>query len=134
MYEVAKTIHFCYGHRLLKHKGKCARLHGHNAVAEIVCRTAELDSNRMVVDFERITGAIRDWIMKNLDHRMILSVRDPLAPVLKKQKEPFFPMSDDPTAEAIAELLFNQAKRSGLPVVRVVVWETPTSYASYSSK
>jgi len=134
VYEIAKQIHFCYGHRLLRHKGKCARLHGHNGIAEIVCRRAALDANRMVVDFDRISESIKVWIMEHLDHRMILSAKDPLAPVLKKEKEPFYSLPDDPTAEAIAELLFGQAKRLGLPVVRVVVWETPTSSASYSSK
>ncbi|MES9926921.1 MAG: 6-carboxytetrahydropterin synthase, partial [Candidatus Thiodiazotropha sp. 6PDIVS] len=35
MYTVTKEIHFCYGHRLLNHKGKCRHLHGHNATAVI---------------------------------------------------------------------------------------------------
>ncbi len=134
MYKISKQIHFCYGDRLLRHKGKCARLHGHNGVAEIVCRSAELDKNRMVVDFDRVSETINAWIMNNLDHRMILSAKDPVAPLLKKQKEPFFEMSDDPTAEAMAELIFGHARRLGLPVVRVTMWETPSSSASYSPK
>ena len=38
MYEVTQEIPFCYGHRLLLHAGKCARLHGHNGVARLTLR------------------------------------------------------------------------------------------------
>jgi hypothetical protein len=34
--------------------------------------------------------------------------------------------------EHIAQLIFQQAAQQGLPVVRVKVWETPTSYAEYT--
>ena len=88
MYSVVKQIHFCYGHRLLKHKGKCSHLHGHNAVAEIHCEAQRLDSNQMVVDFDRIKEALNAWIQNTLDHRMILSEKDPILGILKKMKEP----------------------------------------------
>ena len=42
MYEVTQEIPFCYGHRLLLHAGKCARLHGHNGVARLTLRAAAL--------------------------------------------------------------------------------------------
>ena len=131
MYQVSKQISFCYGHRLLKHPGKCARLHGHNAVAEIVCASRALNSSQMVVDFEAITGALRSWIDSELDHRMILNRQDPLVPVLKKWHEPCFLTTGNPTAEAIAKLVFDRAKQAKLPVQKVVLWETPTSSASY---
>ena len=34
-HKITKKIDFCYGHRLLEHKGKCRNLHGHNGVLEI---------------------------------------------------------------------------------------------------
>jgi hypothetical protein len=33
--------------------------------------------------------------------------------------------------EHIAKLVFEYARSQNLPVVRVTVWETPTSFASY---
>jgi ABC-type uncharacterized transport system YnjBCD ATPase subunit len=33
--------------------------------------------------------------------------------------------------ERIAKLIFEQAREAGMPVVRVTVWETPTSFAEY---
>ncbi|MDP2600705.1 MAG: 6-carboxytetrahydropterin synthase, partial [Deltaproteobacteria bacterium] len=44
MYTVTKTIHFCYGHRLLNYNGKCRHLHGHNARVEIDVAAETLDS------------------------------------------------------------------------------------------
>ena len=35
------------------------------------------------------------------------------------------------TVERIARLIFDQARVAGLPVVKVTVWETPTSFATY---
>jgi 6-pyruvoyltetrahydropterin/6-carboxytetrahydropterin synthase len=40
-------------------------------------------------------------------------------------------MDDNPTAENIARLIYEQAAKSGLPVVKVVLWETAHCYSSY---
>jgi hypothetical protein len=34
--------------------------------------------------------------------------------------------------ERIAKLIYDHASSQGLPVVRVKVWETPTSFAEYA--
>ena len=36
-----------------------------------------------------------------------------------------------PVRERIAKLIFDQAREAGFPVVRVTVWETPTSFAEF---
>jgi 6-pyruvoyltetrahydropterin/6-carboxytetrahydropterin synthase len=131
MYKVTKRIHFCYGHRLLHHPGKCARIHGHNAIAEILCGAQELDKGGMVIDFEKISRSLEGWINDTLDHRMIVNKGDELVTFLTSKKEPFLSLGEDPTAEVIAKLIFDQAKNSGLPVKKVILWETPDSSASY---
>ena len=40
-----------------------------------------------------------------------------------------FLLDSNPTVERIAKLIFDKAAEHGLPVVRVTVWETPTSFA-----
>ena len=40
-------------------------------------------------------------------------------------------LDSNPTVERIAKLIFDKAHEHGLPVVRVTVWETPTSFAEY---
>ena len=132
MYSVTKRIDFCYGHRLLNYEGICRHPHGHNAVAEIEVRTASLDDRRMVCDFGDIKRTVKGWIDRELDHNMILRRDDPLLEPLHQQGEPVFVVDENPTVEHIAFLIFEQTRRDGFPVVRVTVWETPTSFATYS--
>jgi 6-pyruvoyltetrahydropterin/6-carboxytetrahydropterin synthase len=51
--------------------------------------------------------------------------------MLKSAGEPLFLMDMNPTAENIAALIWSAARRSGLPVAEVRVWETSTSRAAY---
>lgn len=131
MYAVTKRIHFCYGHRLLNYKGKCRYLHGHNGVVEIELSSAHLDQRGMVRDFEEIKRTIQQWIDTTLDHTMLLHRKDPLVAVLEDKKERLFLMGTNPTAEAIAKLIFTYTKRCRFPVTSVRLWETDSSFATY---
>ena len=131
MYSVTKRIDFCYGHRLLEYDGICKHPHGHNAVAEVEVRAKSLDAREMVCDFSEIKRVIKGWIDRELDHKMILRHDDPLLEPLQQLGEPVFVVDHNPTVEHIAQLIFDQAKDQGFPVVRVTVWETPTSFATY---
>ena len=132
MYSVTKRIDFCYGHRLLDYSGICKHPHGHNAVAEIEICTDGLDTRNMVVDFSDIKRLVKGWIDRELDHRMILRHDDPLVPPLQALGEPIYILDNNPTVERIARLIFDVSHEQGLPVMRVTVWETPTSWATYA--
>ena len=131
MFRVTKEIDFCYGHRLLNYDGKCKHLHGHNGKAVIVLEGAQLDHRGMVVDFSDIKKQVAGWIDANLDHRMILHEADPIVPILQDMGEPMFLVSENPTAESIAKLIYDFAKSHRLPVKEVSLWETFNSYATY---
>ena len=134
MYSVTKRIEFCYGHRLLDYDGICKHPHGHNAVAEIEVRTAALDERAMVCDFSDIKRVVKGWVDRELDHKMILRRDDPLVAPLRALGEPVYLVDSNPTVECIAQIIHDQAKTSGFPVVRVTVWETPSSYATYGER
>lgn len=131
MYSVTKRIDFCYGHRLLDYDGVCKHLHGHNAIAEIEVRADALDHRNMVCDFGDIKRIVKGWIDADIDHKMLLRHDDPLAATLMQSGEPVYLLDSNPTVERIARLIFDKALAYGLPVVRVTVWETPTSSAEY---
>ena len=133
MYSVTKRIEFCYGHRLMDYRGVCQHPHGHNAVVEIDIRSDNLDARNMVVDFSDIKRIVKGWIDRELDHKMILRRDDPLADALRRLGEPMFLLDTNPTAERIAQLIYDVSREHGLPVSRVTVWETPTSWATYSA-
>ena len=131
MYKVSKEIHFCYGHRLLDYRGKCAHPHGHNGKIEIELASSKLDSRGMVYDFGDIKEIIQKWVDKELDHKMILKKSDPLVKILKELSEPYFEMKENPTAENLAKLIFDYAKSKKLPISKITFWETQSSFATY---
>ena len=133
MYSVTKRIEFCYGHRLMDYTGVCQHPHGHNAVVEIHIESDSLDARNMVADFGDIKRIVKGWIDQELDHKMILRKDDPLVAALQTMGEPVYLLDSNPTAERIAQLIFDKSREHGLPVSRVTVWETPTSWATYTA-
>jgi 6-pyruvoyltetrahydropterin/6-carboxytetrahydropterin synthase len=133
MYSVTKRIEFCYGHRLMDYDGVCRHPHGHNAIVEIDIRAERLDGRNMVADFTDIKRIVKGWIDRELDHKMILRRDDPLADALRQLGEPMYLLESNPTVERIAQLIFDTSREQGLPVSRVTVWETPTSWATYTA-
>ena len=75
--------------------------------------------------------AMKGWIDRELDHKMILRHDDPLVAPLEALHEPVFKTESNPTVEHIAKLIFDMSRALGLDVVAVRVWETPTSFAEY---
>jgi 6-pyruvoyltetrahydropterin/6-carboxytetrahydropterin synthase len=85
----------------------------------------------MVCDFSDIKRIVKGWIDREIDHKMLLRHDDPLVAPLKDLGEPMYLLDSNPTVERIAKLIFDRANQEGLAVVRVTVWETPTSWAEY---
>jgi len=132
MYQVLRTIHFSYGHRLLNHPGKCARLHGHNGKVIVEVSSETLDDQKMVMDFYDIRAVVEKWIDDTLDHRMILCKVDPAVKALESSKEELVVIQDNPTAEILAKMIFDAAKERGLPITKVTLCETDDSAAVYA--
>ena len=132
MFRVTKQVKFCYGHRLLNYDGKCRHLHGHNGTAEIVLEGAALDARGMLIDFTDVKKVMGRWIDETLDHKMLMHRDDPALPGLRALGEPVVVLDVNPTAEAIAKLIFEAAASHRLPVVEVRLWETDSSVAAYA--
>ena len=133
MFRVTQELRFCYGHRLLGHPGKCARLHGHNARVFLVLRAASVDAKGMVIDFDVLEQRERRYLDEALDHRMLLQQGDPACAALAGIGETFVALEVPPTAENLAKLIFEQLLRAGLPLAEVRLEEQPGSTASYGS-
>ena len=130
-FQVTKVMEFAYGHRLLEYEGKCRHLHGHNGMLEVDIDSESLDHLGMVIDFGEVNEVVRTWVNDNLDHRMLLSRRDPVVPILEGMGEPLFLMDENPTAENIAKVIWLAAREAGLRVSEVRLWETSNSRATY---
>lgn len=130
-WTVSKSVHFCYGHRLLRHPGKCRHLHGHSARLVAHVQASSLDRQGMVVDFGDLKEVLEAFIKEKLDHNMLLEEGDPLIPHLRELGERFLVVEGPPTAERIAKLVFDHLKARGYNVLAVELWETETSCARY---
>jgi len=154
MYQIEKEIEWDMGHRVPNHKSKCRNPHGHRFKAKLVFQ-GELITERgssdegMLIDFSDVKTIAKGFIDERLDHGFMFYKGD-------ETMEKFFTVSAlgqefkyikvdfIPTAENIAKYLFDKLSfmfqeasienpnLSGLKLVKVKVWETPTSSAEYS--
>ena len=112
---ITKILSFSAAHSLPQHEGKCRNVHGHTYTVEVTIEGQVKESGPstgMVMDFADAGADIRRLVVDPLDHSYLNDVLDFV-----------------PTAEAMAAWMFGVLASSGLPVVRVRLWETPTSYA-----
>lgn len=131
MYTITKEVYFCYGHRLMNHKGKCKNLHGHSVKAAISVKQENLNEQSMVCDFSDIKESVQKYIDQHLDHNFLLHKDDPLVPLLRQQNERFLAIDEHPTAEVLSKMIYQQLKQEGLNVDQVVLWETASANACY---
>ncbi|MCM1138722.1 MAG: 6-carboxytetrahydropterin synthase [Duncaniella sp.] len=109
MYYITKRFELAGCHSLkLSYESKCSRLHGHNWIVTVHCRSKELNCDGMVVDFSHIKERITTY----LDHGNL------------NELLPF-----NPTAENIARWICEQIPHC----YRVDVQESEGNTASYVS-
>jgi len=128
--SVTVEAQWCMGHRLPNHEGLCYNLHGHQYRAEVTVQGEINDekgspSEGMVVDFTDVKAALRSAVSL-LDHRTLIYARDPLVDAMILLPGVNI-VSYVPTAENIARRLLEEL--APFNVIRVRLWETPTSFA-----
>jgi len=113
-------IRFEAAHQLPNHDGKCARLHGHSFIAEIVVRRAHVHASGpkegMAIDFGDIKAASEDLVENYLDHHHLNETTGLFAP----------------TSEQLAKWIFERLEPSLAGLHSVSVHETCTSKATYT--
>jgi 6-pyruvoyltetrahydropterin/6-carboxytetrahydropterin synthase len=142
MYLISKEIEFDAGHRVPLHASKCRNPHGHRyrVVAliqgELITEGSE---SGMVRDFGIVKELLMEHVHDKYDHGFIVHINDiPMLHALgsidtygepdwKIIVVPFIP-----TAECLAKSIYDDLKLLLPNLVEIVVWETPTSCASYN--
>lgn len=141
-YEVTATIEWDMAHRIPLHDGKCRHLHGHRYRAEVTCRAKKLTEEGFVVDFGLLKRIVGGWVNDNWDHNVCYWEQDELMAKMSEMQvadggRRWFALEEPPTAECLARHLYWLANSSPqleeFEMVEVVVWETPTSRATFSS-
>lgn len=115
---ITKIFHFDAAHSLPEHQGLCRNVHGHGYRTEVTVEGSVQEggpATGMVMDFGDLSERVRRLVIEPLDHQYLNDRLDVT-----------------PTAEAIAGWMLLTLRDAGLPIVRVRLWETPTSYADVS--
>lgn len=119
MFEIKKSYKFEAGHSLAYHDGKCKHPHGHSYLMTVHIAKKSLiptgPKTNMVIDFGDISKVVKPMIEEYFDHRW-------LNETLK---------SDSPTAEFIAQWIYEYLQKELSDVVAVTVNETESSSVTY---
>lgn len=145
MISAVKKFEFCYGHRLYNHSGKCANIHGHNAIVYCYVRSKDvlnpLNEEGMIVDFSIIKERLGGWINENWDHKFLYFSDDEFASKIAEYlpSNTKYVLECNPTAENLADFLrilcaglFRDIE--DLDIYRIDFYETPTSFAISEKK
>lgn len=139
MMTVVRKLQFCAGHRLCRHEGRCAHLHGHNYTVHFHATAESLDPIGRVIDFGVLRERLGGWIDSHWDHGFIIHKEDheARAALSAVEGQKLFVLEDNPTAENLADYLLRvvgpqQLAGTGVRLVRVVLWETDNCCAEAS--
>ncbi len=121
MYELTVRSEFEAAHKIKNYPGKCARLHGHNWIVEIVVKGSELNELGILVDFKILKSELNK-VLEELDHQYLNELE------IFAEKEP--------TAENIAKIIFEKLSCSEIfngaaKLSAVKVFESPKSCVIY---
>lgn len=137
MIKITKEIKRDMAHRLPDYQWKCFNVHWHTYKALI---TVSWNIQKwwaedwMVMDFNWF-NKIKNWIDENRDHSYVWRNDDEVLKFLKEHKFRTFEFDFSPTAENMSEYLFNMVKwllPDFLEVENITIYETPTSFSTYS--
>jgi len=134
MYRVERRFTFPMGHRLSKHLGACANIHGHNVTLLVGVRSLVLNKNDMVIDFHDLKDIVNN-IVKEWDHSLILNENDKELTLDNKLFKKVFFYDFDPTAEKLSDYLFHEIDKKlpiGVRIDYIKFYENENSMATFS--
>lgn len=120
MFEIGVNGEFEAAHSLTGDFGPATRLHGHTYKVEVRVEAREIDSSGTFFDIGQLQAALRA-VLEPLHYRNLNEIEE-LA-------------SMNTTAEVVARYIFRKlalvVRTSGVEGLKVTVWESSSSFASY---
>ena len=139
MYSIKTSASFDSAHFLKGYNGKCANIHGHHWVVEIVLSGENLadegEKRGMLMDFGDIKHELRE-LAKYYDHAFIYeegSLKEATVNALNDEDFRLINVPYRPTAENFAKAFYDHFKDKNYPVRCVRVFETPKNCAEYEA-
>jgi 6-pyruvoyltetrahydropterin/6-carboxytetrahydropterin synthase len=120
MFEIGVADEFEAAHSLSGDFGPATRLHGHTYKVEVSAEARSIDSAGTFYDIGRLKADLRS-VLEHLHYRNLNDIRE-LA-------------GTNTTAEVLARHIFRKLapglQAAGVEGLKVTVWESPSSFASY---
>jgi 6-pyruvoyltetrahydropterin/6-carboxytetrahydropterin synthase len=121
MFIIEKIFTFEAAHELIYHDGKCRTPHGHSYVLTVTLHGQKLHESgpkhNMVIDFYDISQIIEPMIAEFLDHKTLNKTLN----------------SPSPTAEFIAQWIYEKLKPQLPTLYSITVQETASNKVTYIS-
>lgn len=139
MFTIAKEFTFDAAHLLDGYDGKCNNLHGHTYKLQVEVTdklTQEGPKKSMVIDFSILKDLTKKFILDKFDHAFLYDKTNAresaIAQILIDSNSKVFGFTTRTTAEELAAFIFHTLKNeAGLPIKKIRLWETPTSFCEY---
>ncbi|RLF28456.1 MAG: hypothetical protein DRN14_04175 [Thermoplasmata archaeon] len=143
-HTVKRRFMFSAAHRLpqVDEDHKCHYVHGHNYTVDVEISTVSLDERNFVLDFKDLEF-FEEFLRNEFDHKLLVWEKDEKLVQVAFQNTDIFKVKVipvTPTCEELAELfaLYVTSVISTMLSkdfkVRVTVWESDKSCASYETK
>ena len=139
MLQVTKIFHFEMAHALAGYDGACKNIHGHSYELHVTIMAAVDDQYILpapgrVIDCKEIKKIVNDCIIKELDHKLLLSSSYLNHHSHLKVLENLVIWQAEPTAENILIFIHRILKKqlaASIRLARLKLFETKDSYAEW---
>lgn len=141
MLKLTKIFHFETAHAIHGYDGACKNIHGHSYELHVTVTAATktddyIPAPGFVIDFKEIKKVVKEQVIVNLDHKLILSKQFISENKYTSQQENIMIWDIEPTAENIL-LYIKKALTASLPAFvqlsYLKLYETKNSYAEWCS-
>lgn len=138
---ITRRVEFDAGHRIPNHKSKCRNIHGHRYILEAtvagpISDAAGDPAEGMVVDFGDLKAIMIHRVAEPCDHAFLVYSGDSaMVELLELMGSKYVALPVVPTAENLVRWMFDlmvgPLEHRGLTLSRVLLYETPNSWAVY---
>lgn len=139
MITITKVFRFEMAHAIFGYVGKCKNVHGHSYILHVTVTKSLGDDGFVsapgfILDFKELKKIVNEKVIKELDHRLILSNEYLKSNSAFISAENMFAWDMEPSAENIL-IYIKQQIESNLPaeikLIKLKLYETSDSYAEW---
>jgi 6-pyruvoyltetrahydropterin/6-carboxytetrahydropterin synthase len=138
MLQITKIFRFEMAHAIHGYPGKCKDIHGHSY--ELHVTVASHDKNKnflpgagLVIDFRELKHIVNDGLVRQLDHKLVLS-GDFMKAHSLAQADNLLQWEHEPSAENILvyiQRLLREKMPQHIRLIKLKLFETNDSYAEW---